>query len=168
MRNWFLGQGIPMYAEAILMVAGLFTLWMTGRIYKRLIREADLMGTSNQRLIKYIKLKVTSYYKIGMHPEDTQALIGRYIKKIPGRPFFAAGLEPSALSLDDGDACHRRRKPDVSMDQGRGAVSDSRHFWNVGSRHGDSRRPFDVYGFWGKGKAADKQYCRLCGQLSWQ
>lgn len=42
--------------------------------YKRLIREADLMGTSNQRLIKYIKLKVTSYYKIGMHPEDTQAL----------------------------------------------------------------------------------------------
>lgn len=87
MRNWFLGQGIPMYAEAVLMVAGLLTLWMTGRIYKRLIREADLMGTSNQRLIKYIKLKVTSYYKIGMHPEDTQALIGRYIKKFRVGPF---------------------------------------------------------------------------------
>lgn len=87
MRNWFLGQGIPMYAETILLVAGLFTLWMTGRIYKRLIREADLMGTSNQRLIKYIKLKVTSYYKIGMHPEDTQALIGRYIKKYRVGPF---------------------------------------------------------------------------------
>lgn len=81
MKNWFLGQGIPMYAETVLLIAGLLTLWMTGRIYKRLIREADLMGTSNQRLIKYIKLKVTSYYKIGMHPEDTQALIGRYIKK---------------------------------------------------------------------------------------
>ncbi len=91
MRNWFLGQGIPMYAEAILMVAGLFTLWMTGRIYKRLIREADLMGTSNQRLIKYIKLKVTSYYKIGMHPEDTQALIGRYIKKFRVGPFSLQG-----------------------------------------------------------------------------
>lgn len=87
MRNWFLGQGIPMYAEAILLAAGLFTLWMTGRIYKRLIREADLMGTSNQRLIKYIKLKVTSYYKIGMRPEDTQALIGRYIKKFRVGPF---------------------------------------------------------------------------------
>lgn len=87
MRNWFLGQGIPMYAEAILLAAGLFTLWMTGRIYKRLIREADLMGTSNQRLIKYIKLKVTSYYKIGMCPEDTQALIGRYIKKFRIGPF---------------------------------------------------------------------------------
>lgn len=87
MRNWFLGQGIPMYAEAILLAAGLFTLWMTGRIYKRLIREADLMGTSNQRLIKYIKLKVTSYYKIGMHPEDTRALIGRYIKKYRVGPF---------------------------------------------------------------------------------
>lgn len=87
MRNWFLGQGIPMYAEAILLAAGLFTLWMTGRIYKRLIREADLMGTSNQRLIKYIKLKVTSYYKIGMRPEDTQALIGRYIKKFRIGPF---------------------------------------------------------------------------------
>lgn len=81
MRSWFFGQGIPMYAETILFAAGLFTLWMTGRIYKRLIREADLMGTSNQRLIKYIKLKVTSYYKIGMQPADTQALIGRYIKK---------------------------------------------------------------------------------------
>lgn len=87
MRNLFLGQGIPMYAEAILLAAGLFTLWMTGRIYKRLIREADLMGTSNQRLIKYIKLKVTSYYKIGMCPEDTQALIGRYIKKFRIGPF---------------------------------------------------------------------------------
>ena len=87
MRNWFLGQGIPMYAEAILLAAGLFTLWMTGRIYKRLIREADMMGTSNQRLIKYNKLKVTSYYKIGMRPEDTQALIGRYIKKFRVGPF---------------------------------------------------------------------------------
>jgi hypothetical protein len=92
MRNWFLGQGIPMYAEAVLMVAGLFTLWMTGRIYKRLIREAELMGTSSQRLIKYIKLKVSSYYKIGMHPEDTQALIGRYIKKYRVGPFSLQGF----------------------------------------------------------------------------
>lgn len=87
MKNWFLGQGIPLYAETVLLIAGLLALWMTGRIYKRLIREADLMGTSNQRLIKYIKLKVTSYYKVGMHPEDTRALIGRYIKKYRTGPF---------------------------------------------------------------------------------
>lgn len=91
MRSWFLGQGIPMYAETVLFIAGLFTLWMTGRIYKRLIREADLMGTSNQRLIKYIKLKVTSYFKIGMRPEDTQALIGRYIKKYRVGPLTLLG-----------------------------------------------------------------------------
>lgn len=91
MKNWFLGQGIPLYAETVLLLAGLLALWMTGRIYKRLIREADLMGTSNQRLIKYIKLKVTSYYKIGMHPEDAQALIGRYIKKYRTGPFSMQG-----------------------------------------------------------------------------
>lgn len=87
MRNWFLGQGIPLYVEIALLAAGLFALWMTGRIYKRLIREADLMGSSNQKLLKYIKLKVTSYFKIGMHPEDTSALIGRYIKKYRVGPF---------------------------------------------------------------------------------
>ncbi|MEE1242857.1 hypothetical protein [Frisingicoccus sp.] len=91
MKNWFLGQGIPLYAEVILLAAGLFALWMTGRIYKRLIREADLMGTSNHKLIKYIKLKVTSYFKIGMHPEDTHALIGRYIKKFRVGPFSLQG-----------------------------------------------------------------------------
>lgn len=91
MKDWFLGQGVPLYAEAVLFIAGLFTLWMTGRIYRRLIREADLMGTSNQKLIKYIKLKITSYFKIGMHPEDTKALTGRYIKKYRVGPFSLQG-----------------------------------------------------------------------------
>lgn len=81
MKSWFLGQGFPLYVETALFVVGLLTLWMAGRIYKRLIRETDSMGASDHRLIKYIKLKVTSYFKIGMHPEDTHALIGRYIKK---------------------------------------------------------------------------------------
>ena len=63
MKNWLLGQGIPFYAELLLAVSGLIVLWMTGRIYKRLLREADLMGSSNQKLIKYIRLKVASYFK---------------------------------------------------------------------------------------------------------
>lgn len=81
MKNWFLGQGIPLYVETVLFAAGLLTLWITGKIYKRLLRETDGMGASEHRLIKYIKLKVTSYFKIGMKPEDTHALIERYIKK---------------------------------------------------------------------------------------
>ncbi len=81
MKNWFLEQGMPLYTQIIVFLAGLFALWMTSRSYKRLIREADSMGTSEHRLMKYIKIKVTSYFKIGMHPNDTQALIGRYIKK---------------------------------------------------------------------------------------
>ena len=81
MKDWILSQGLSLYVEIVLLMAGLVTLWITGRNYKRLIREADLMGTSEHRLMKYIKLKVTGYFKIGMHPEDTGALVGRYIKK---------------------------------------------------------------------------------------
>ena len=91
MRNWFLGQGIPMYAEAILLAAGLFTLWMTGRIYKRLIREADQL--------------LQNWYAPGGYTGIDRTLH----KKIPRRPFFASELEPVALSDNDGDACCRRR-----------------------------------------------------------
>ena len=102
----------------------MFTLWMTGRIYKRLIREADLMGTSNQRLIKYIKLKVTSYYKIGMHPEDTQALIGRYIKKYRVGPFSLQSWSRLPYLLMTAMLADRRRKFDVPLDTGRRALPD--------------------------------------------
>lgn len=81
MKNWFLEQGLPLYVEIILFAAGLFALWMTSRSYKRLIHEADSMGTSEHRLMKYIRIKVISCFKIGMRPDDLQSLIGRYIKK---------------------------------------------------------------------------------------
>ena len=81
MKDWFLSQGLSLYVEIVLLMAGLVTLWITGRNYKRLIRETDSMGTSEHRLVKHIKLKVTGYFKIGMHPEDTRAMVGRYIKK---------------------------------------------------------------------------------------
>ena len=87
MKNWFLEQGLPLYMEMILLAAGLFALWMTSRSYKRLIREADSMGTSEHRLMKYIRIKVTSYFKIGMRPDDVGALVGRYIKKHRIGPF---------------------------------------------------------------------------------
>lgn len=81
MKNWFLEQGLPLYAEIFLFAAGLFALWITSRNYKRLIHEADSMGTSEHRLMKYIRVKVTSCFKIGMRPDDLQSLVGRYIKK---------------------------------------------------------------------------------------
>ena len=81
MKNWFLEQGLPLYVELFFFAAGLFALWMTSRNYKRLIHEADSMGTSDHRLMKYIRIKVTSYFKIGMRPDDVRALAGRYIKK---------------------------------------------------------------------------------------
>lgn len=87
MRNWFVEQGIPIYVMTAVFVMGIFTLWMSDRIYKRLIKEADLMGTSEHRLIKYIKLKVQSYFKIGMRPEDTRSLARRYILKYKTGPF---------------------------------------------------------------------------------
>lgn len=59
MKDWFLSQGLSLYVEIVLLMAGLVTLWITGRNYKRLIREADSMGTSEHRLVKHIKLKVT-------------------------------------------------------------------------------------------------------------
>ena len=87
MKNWFLEQGLPLYAEMFLLVTGLFALWMTSRSYKRLIHEADSMGTSEHRLMKYIRIKVTSHFKIGMRPDDVRALVGRYIKKHRIGPF---------------------------------------------------------------------------------
>ena len=81
MKNWFLEQGLPLYVEMFLLITGLFALWMTSRSYKRLIHEADSMGTSEHRLMKYIRVKVTSCFKIGMRPDDVRALVGRYIKK---------------------------------------------------------------------------------------
>ena len=44
MKDWFLSQGLSLYVEIVLLMAGLVTLWITGRNYKRLIREADSMG----------------------------------------------------------------------------------------------------------------------------
>ena len=158
MRNWFLGQGIPMYAEAILLAAGLFTLWMTGRIYKRLIREADLMGTSNQRLIKYIKLKVTSYYKIGMCPEDTQALIGRYIKKFRIGPFSLQSwsrlpylIMTAMLAVGGGNLMYR-------WTRGERTLSNIHHFRSIRYGNGHSGRTFHIYGFQGERDPADKQH----------
>lgn len=81
MKEFLVGQSLFFYVETVLMLTGLFTLWISNMVYKRLIQETESMGTSEHKLVKYIKLKITSYFKLGMCPQNSQALMGRYIKK---------------------------------------------------------------------------------------
>ena len=61
--------------------AGLSASVIPAVSYRKMIKEADLMGTSNHKLIKYIKLKFSSYFKLGMIPENTGALVNKYVDK---------------------------------------------------------------------------------------
>jgi len=81
MREWIMEQGATIYIFAGILVIGVFGTFMANRGYKRLIKEADTMGTSDNRLIKYIKLKFESYYKLGMEPCNAEVLTNRYIYK---------------------------------------------------------------------------------------
>lgn len=81
MRAWITTQGVVAYIFAALLALGLIGILITARAYKRLTKEADLMGNSNNRLLKYIKLKFSSYYKLGMRPQDTMALTKHYMYK---------------------------------------------------------------------------------------
>ena len=74
-------QGAVIYIFAGILAIGLIGTLIANRGYKRLIKEADAMGTSDNRLIKYIKLKFESYYKLGMEPWNPEVLANRYIYK---------------------------------------------------------------------------------------
>jgi len=81
MREWIMEQGAVIYIFAGILAIGLIGTFIANRGYKRLINEADAMGTSDNRLIKYIKLKFESYYKLGMEPWNADVLANRYIYK---------------------------------------------------------------------------------------
>ena len=81
MRNWFVEQGAFMYVLLGLLVLGIVCSVIPAISYRRMIKEADLMGTSNHKLIKYIKLKFSSYFKLGMIPENTDALVNKYVDR---------------------------------------------------------------------------------------
>ncbi len=81
MKEWVVSLGVFAYIEAGIFFIGIISLLMTISTYRKLIKEAELMGTSNHSLIKYIRLKVGSYYKIGMEPENTEALVEHYLYK---------------------------------------------------------------------------------------
>lgn len=81
MKNWFAEQGTFMYVLLGLLVLGIVCSVIPAVSYRKMIKEADLMGTSNHKLIKYIKLKFSSYFKLGMIPENTGALVNKYVDK---------------------------------------------------------------------------------------
>lgn len=87
MREWISEQGIMLYIFASVTIIGLIATAIANRGYKRLIKEADSMDNAENRLVKYIKLKYSSYYKIGLKPNDSKALVNRYLYKYRIGPF---------------------------------------------------------------------------------
>ena len=79
MREWIMEQGIVFYFFCSVGVLGAAAAAAANRMYKRLIREADAMEKSEHRLIKYIKLKYSSYYTLGLKANDEQSMVKRYL-----------------------------------------------------------------------------------------
>lgn len=81
MREWIAQQGIVFYIFAAVTILGVIASVVANRVYKRLAKEADSIENANNRLVKYIKLKYSSFYKIGVKPNDTWSMVGRYLYK---------------------------------------------------------------------------------------
>ena len=81
MKEWLIGQGIIFYVFAGSLLVGLIAAFVANHGYKRLIKETELMANTENRLLKYIKLKFGSYYKLNMKPQDTRALARHYMYK---------------------------------------------------------------------------------------
>ena len=81
MREWLFAQGVIVYVFGVCTIVGLVSAFVANRGYKRLIKDTESMAGTNNRLLKYIKLKFGSYYKLGMKPQDTKALAWHYLYK---------------------------------------------------------------------------------------
>ena len=81
MRDWMIGQGAILYVFLGCLVVGVLSAFIANHGYKRLIKESEIMGNTQNRLLKYIKLKFGSYYKLNMRPQDTRALTKHYMYK---------------------------------------------------------------------------------------
>jgi len=81
MKQWISQQGADFYVMAVAVFIGLIMTAAANRTYKRLIREAGNVEDSSNRLIKYIKLKYSSYYKIGLKPNNMKAMVNKYFQQ---------------------------------------------------------------------------------------
>lgn len=91
MRAWLSAQSIMFYILAVITAAGMIIQAVTNHVYKRLIKEADHVEQADNRLIKYIKLKYSSFYKIGISPNDGQAMVRKYFEKYKLGPLTLSG-----------------------------------------------------------------------------
>lgn len=81
MKAWLSGQNMMFYILSALTVAGIIVQAVTNHVYKRLIKASEHVEQTDNRLIKYIKLKYSSFYKIGISPNDGQAMVRKYFEK---------------------------------------------------------------------------------------
>lgn len=81
MRQWIIQQGTVFYVMSAVTLLGIIMTAIANGVYKRLVREADDVENSSNRLVKYIKLKYSSYYKIGLKPNDMKAMVHKYFQK---------------------------------------------------------------------------------------
>lgn len=81
MREWMIGQGIVAYVFLGCLAVGIIAALVAAHGYRKLIHESELMSETQNRLLKYIRLKFGSYYKLNMRPQDTKALIRHYVYK---------------------------------------------------------------------------------------
>lgn len=81
MKQWLGQQSAVFYFMMITALVGLVMTAVANNVYKRLIKDTDDVENSANRLIKYIKLKYTSYYKLGLKPYDVKAMVQSYFAK---------------------------------------------------------------------------------------
>ena len=79
MKEWIVLQGWPLYLMLGMTGLGLLGSILSRIFYGRLAREAQLCGTSDYPMLHYIRQKYSSYYKLGMRPDNTEALVKRYL-----------------------------------------------------------------------------------------
>lgn len=81
MKQWLSQQGAVFYMMMAIVLVGLIMTAVANRVYKGLIKDSDDVENSANRLVKYIKLKYTSYYKLGLMANDEKALVRSYLSK---------------------------------------------------------------------------------------
>ncbi len=63
------------------MFLGLLIKFIVNIIFRRLIKDSDNMGGANAKLLKHIKLKFESYYKLNLGVNNVDIFVDKYVYK---------------------------------------------------------------------------------------
>ena len=100
MKEWMNSQGVMLYILAAITLIGVVAQSMANQAYKRLIKDADSIEQTDNRLIRYIKLKYSSFYKIGIKPNDAGAMVEHYFYKYKIGPLSLAAWSKISVLLN--------------------------------------------------------------------